>query len=98
MLRSMRPKCATLTKDRAESPRLRNPGQALARRAPGGEGGQTLRGGAAVLLLMQLDHGLDAAALVDVEVAAGGEVLGQGAVPLAGPGLEGGDELALVDQ
>src|SRR5262249_31490638 len=52
----------------------------------------------AVLLHVQADHGLDAGALVVVEVTAGGEVLGQGAGLIAGPGLEGGDELALVDQ
>ena len=44
------------------------------------------------------DHGLDAGALVGVEVAAGDEVVGQGPGLVAGPGLEGGDELALVDQ
>ena len=35
---------------------------------------------------------------VGVEVAAGDEVVGQGPGLVAGPGLEGGDELGLVDQ
>jgi hypothetical protein len=51
-----------------------------------------------VLLQVQPDHGLDAGALVVVEVAAGGEVLGQRPGLVAGPGLEGGHELDLVDQ
>jgi hypothetical protein len=74
-----------------------HPGQAFARRAPGGKGGQALLG-VAVLLEVQTDHGLDARPLVGVEVAAGGEVLGQGPGLVAGPSLEGGDEVALVDQ
>src|SRR2546425_375886 len=32
------------------------------------------------------------------EAAAGGEVVGQGMALVAGPGLEGGDELDLIDQ
>ena len=44
------------------------------------------------------DQGLDRGALVGVEVAAGDEVVGQRPGLVAGPGLEGGDELALVDQ
>ena len=47
---------------------------------------------------VQRDQGLDDGALVGVEVAAGDEVVGQGPGLVAGPGLEGGDELALVDQ
>jgi hypothetical protein len=51
-----------------------------------------------VLLQVQSDHGLDAGALVGVKVAAAGEVVGQRPALVAGPGLEGGDELALVNQ
>ena len=47
---------------------------------------------------MQGDQGLDRGTLLGVEVAAGDEVVGQGPGLVAGPGLEGGDELALVDQ
>ena len=39
-----------------------------------------------------------AARAIGVQVAAGDEVVGQGAGLVAGPGLEGGDELGLVDQ
>ena len=73
-------------------------GQALAGRAAGGEGGQALLGVAAVLLQVQGDQASTPAALVGVEVAAGDEVLGQRPRLVAGPGLEGGDELVLVDQ
>jgi hypothetical protein len=38
---------------------------------------------------MQHDRGLDAGVLIGVEVAAVGEVLGQGPGLIAGPGLEG---------
>src|SRR5262249_44827524 len=44
------------------------------------------------------DERLDGQAVVGVDVAAGDEVIGQGPYPVAGPGLEGGDELDLVDQ
>ena len=44
------------------------------------------------------DERLEAGAGVGVEVAAGDEVVGQAPGLVAGPGLEGGDELALVDQ
>ena len=44
------------------------------------------------------DQGLDGGAVVGVEVAAGDEVVGQRPGLVAGPGLEGGDELGLVDQ
>ncbi len=74
------------------------PGQAAPRRAGGGEGGEALPRVAAVLSQVQADHRLDAGLLVGVEVAAGGEVLGQGPGLVASPGLESGDELALVDQ
>ena len=45
-------------------------------------------------LTCRADHRLDAGALVGVEVAAGDEVVGQRPGLVAGPGLEGGDELA----
>jgi hypothetical protein len=73
-------------------------GERFAGGPPGGDRGEALRGVPAVLLQVQGDHRLNAGTLVGVEVAAGGEVLGQGAGLVAGPGLEGGDELALVDQ
>jgi hypothetical protein len=47
---------------------------------------------------MQRDRGLDASVLIRVEVAAVGEVLGRGPGLIAGPGLEGGHELARADQ
>ena len=65
---------------------------------PAGIAARLLRGVAAVRFEVQADHSLDPDALVGVEVAAGGEVLGQRPGLVAGPGLEGGDELALVDQ
>ena len=55
-------------------------------------------GVAAVLLEVQRDQRLDRSALVVVEVATGDEVIGHRAGLVAGPGVEGGDELALVDQ
>ena len=74
------------------------PGQALAGRPAGGDGGQALLDVAAVLLEVQGDDRFEAGAGVGVEVAAGDEVVGQAPGLVAGPGLEGGDELALVDQ
>ena len=53
---------------------------------------------AAVLLEVAGHQRLDGGPVLRVEVAAGEEVLGQRACPVAGPGLEGGDEGALVDQ
>ena len=73
-------------------------GQALAGRAAGRDGGQALLHVAAVLLEVPCHQGLDGGPVVGVEVAAGDEVVGQGAGLVEGPGLEGGDELALVDQ
>ena len=55
-------------------------------------------GVAAVLPEVPCDEGLDRGAVVGVEVAPGDEVVGQRPGLVAGPGLEGGDELALVDQ
>ena len=74
------------------------PGQALAGGAAGRDGGQALLGVAAVLLQVQGDQGLEHGTLLGVEVAAGDEVVGQRPGLVAGPGLEGGDELDLVDQ
>ena len=73
-------------------------GQALAGGAAGGDGGQALLGVAAVLLEVAGHQGLDGGSVVGVEVAAADEVVGQGAGLVERPGLEGGDELALVDQ
>jgi hypothetical protein len=47
---------------------------------------------------VQPDHRLDDGTLLGVEVAAGGQMVGQWPGAVAGPGLEGGDELPLVDQ
>ena len=57
-----------------------------------------LLGVAAVLLEVPGDQRLDHVAVVGVEVAAGHEMIGHRPALVAGPGLEGGDELALVDQ
>ena len=65
---------------------------------PCGECGEAPGVVAAVLLQVQADHDFEAGALVGVEVPAVGEVFGQGPGLVAGPGLEGGDELTLVDQ
>jgi hypothetical protein len=59
---------------------------------------EALAGVAAVLLEVARHQRLDDGPVLRVEVAAGEEVLGQGPGTVAGPGLEGGDELALVDQ
>ena len=77
------------------SPRL---SQALAGGAAGGDGGQTPLDVAAVLLDVACHQGLDGGAVVGIEVAASDQVVGQGAGLVEGPGLEGGDELDLVDQ
>ncbi len=46
---------------------------------------------------MQADHGLDDRPLVGLEIAPADQVFGQRAILLERPGLEGGDELGLVD-
>jgi hypothetical protein len=66
--------------------------------AAGRDGGQTLISVAAVFLQVPRHQGLDGRSVVDVEVAQRNEVVGQRARLVEGPGLEGGDELALVDQ
>ena len=77
--------------------RVAEPGQALARRLAGRHGGQALLD-VAVLLEVQGDQRLEAGAGVGVQVTPGDEVVGQAPGLVARPGLEGGDELALVDQ
>jgi hypothetical protein len=47
---------------------------------------------------MPRDQGLDRRAILGIEIATGDEMLGQRPRPVARPGQEGGDELALVDQ
>jgi hypothetical protein len=47
---------------------------------------------------MEGDQGLADGSLVGVQVAAGQQVVGQVSLLVASPGLEGGDELDLVDQ
>jgi hypothetical protein len=51
-----------------------------------------------VLLEVARHQGLDGRAVVGIEVAPVDEVVGQGASLVERPGLEGGDEPALVDQ
>ena len=77
--------------------RVAEGGEPLAGGPAGRERGEALLG-VAVLLEVPRDEGLDGGAVVGVEVAAGDEVVGQGSRLVAGPGLEGGDELDLVDQ
>ena len=73
-------------------------GERLARRASGGDRGEAQLHVPAVLLEVAYHEGLDGRAVVGIEVAATGEVVGQGAGLVQGPGLEGGHELDLVDQ
>ena len=73
-------------------------GQALAGRAAGGNGGQAPGRVAAVRLDVQGGQGLDGRPLGGIEVPQGDEVVGQGPRLVAGPGVERGDELLLVDQ
>jgi hypothetical protein len=51
-----------------------------------------------MFLDMEGDQGLNDGPLVGVQVAAGQQVLGQVSLLVASPGLEGGDELDLIDQ
>jgi hypothetical protein len=44
------------------------------------------------------DHGLDGGSPLDIEMAFGRELIGQWAGLVARPGLEGADELGLIDQ
>ena len=62
------------------------------------DGGEALLGVAVVLLEVLGGQRLDQPALLGVEMAEGPEVVGQGAGLVAGPGVEGGHELGLVDQ
>jgi hypothetical protein len=70
----------------------------LAGGAAGADGGEAPLHVAAVLLEVAGDEGFDGRAVVGLEVAATDEVVGQGAGLVAGPGLEGGHELPLVDE
>ncbi len=73
-------------------------GQALAGGGPGGDGGQALLGVVAVLHEMTAHQGIDGGAVVGVQVAPAGQVLGQAPRPVESPRLEGSDQLRLVDQ
>ena len=73
-------------------------GEAPPDRRPDRDGGEALLGVAAVLLEVLGGQGADQAALLGVEMAEGLEVVGQGTGLVAGPGVEGGHELGLVDQ
>src|SRR5262249_28742263 len=70
------------------------PGPALSPR----KGSQALLDIIAVLLEMLLGQSLQQAALDCVQVTSAQKVVGQRVDLLEGPGLKGGDELALVDQ
>ena len=77
---------------------IAEPGEALAGGAAGGDGGETPFHVAAVLLDVASHQGIDGGSVVGIEVAATDEVVGEGAGLVERPGLEGGDELDLVDQ
>jgi hypothetical protein len=77
--------------------RVAEPGQTFARRLAGRHSGEAFFD-VAVLLDVQGDHRVQAGAGVNVEVTPGDELVGQALGLVAGPGLEGKDELALVDQ
>ena len=77
--------------------RVAEPGQTFAGRLAGRHSGEALFD-VAVLLDVQGDDRVEAGAGVGVEVAPGDELVGQALGFVARPGLEGGDELALVDQ
>jgi hypothetical protein len=47
---------------------------------------------------MQRHHRLDTSSLLGVDITASDEIFSQGPGFIAGPDLEGGDELALIDQ
>ncbi len=72
-------------------------GQAGAGSAVGGHRGKALLH-VAVFLDVQGDDGVEAGAGIGVKVAPADEVVGQGRQLVAGPGLEGRDQGALVDQ
>src|SRR5262249_51779892 len=71
--------------------------QAGAGGSVGGDGGQAVLH-AAVLLDVQGDDRFEVGAGVGVKVTPGDELVGQAPGLVAGPGLEGGDQGALVDQ
>ena len=87
--------------DPAERPldlRVPDRREALERGLAGGDGGQALLDVAAVGLDVQVGQGLDHRPLGVAQVAQGDEVVGQGSRLVAGPGVEGGDELGRLDQ
>jgi hypothetical protein len=73
-------------------------GQALARGAARVDGRQTSFRVAVMLLEVPCDQSLNGKSVLAVEVATGYEEIGHRSGFVAGPSLEGGDELALVDQ
>ena len=78
--------------------RVADGGEAPPDRRPDPDGGEALLRVAAVLLEVLGGQRLDQPALLDVEMAEGLEVVVQGPGLVAGPGVEGGHELGLVDQ
>ena len=73
-------------------------GQMLAGGTARVDGRQALFGIAAMLLEVARDQSLNRNSVIGIEIAAGHEMIGQRAALVAGPSLEGGDELTLVDQ
>jgi hypothetical protein len=78
--------------------RVAQVGQALARGPGGGDGGEALLRVAGVSLDVQGGQGLDGGSLGGIEVAQRDQVVGQGPRLVAGPGVERGHELRLLDQ
>ena len=77
--------------------RVADPRQALARRLAGRDRGQALLDVAAVGFEVDLGQRLQQRPLGGGQVAAGFQVVGQAPGLVERPGLEGGHELALVD-
>src|SRR4051812_42608490 len=73
-------------------------GQALSRGTAGRDCRQAPLHVSAVLLDVACYEGIDRGSVVGIEVAATDEVVRQGAGLVERPGLEGGHQLALVDQ
>jgi hypothetical protein len=87
------------TAQRRVEVRIGDPGQALACGMAGRDRGEAPLEVAAVFLQVPVHQRVQSVAVVVVvEAAAGEEEVGQSALPITGPGLKVGDELALVDQ
>jgi len=73
-------------------------GQAFAGGTAGVDGRQALFGVAAMLLEVPRDESRDDIAVIGIKIAAGNQMIGHWPAFVAGPGLKGRDELALIDQ